>query len=81
MIHQKFLVICFLASSFALAASLCANWFTWSMADFDCIDGYWACRNSLFSPMAIYLGIPLSIWTVLTALLIRQIRNDAHSGE
>ena len=20
-------------------------WFSWSMADFDCIDGYWACRQ------------------------------------
>ncbi|MBY0306202.1 MAG: hypothetical protein K2W86_13775 [Sphingomonas sp.] len=49
-----------------------ANWYEWSMADFDCADGYWECRRSLVGPVALQMGLPIAAWLVLAGLLVRE---------
>jgi len=55
-----------------LALWLFAHWFEWSMADFDCIDGYWECRRNIAGPMALRVGLAILAWVLLALLVVRQ---------
>jgi hypothetical protein len=68
----RLLIVVFLAASFFLALWLLANWFAWSMADFDCDDGYWACRREIAGPTALRVGLGLMAWAVPALLLLRE---------
>ena len=68
----KMLVTAFIVASVLLALWLFANWYEWSMADFDCDDGYWECRRHLFGPTALRLGLPIAAWLGLIFLMRRE---------
>jgi hypothetical protein len=65
-------ILLFLAASFALFLWLFANSFAWSMAEFDCIDGYWACRKHLIGPTVLNVSLGFLIWALLAAPLVRE---------
>lgn len=70
----KLLAMGFTLFSAALLFWLFVNWFAWSMADFDCDDGYWTCRRELIGPMALQIGLPLLGWLMFAWLLVRECK-------
>ena len=45
------------------ALLLCvASFYTWSMADFDCFDGYFECRHLWWGESGIIVGIAALAW-------------------
>lgn len=54
-------------------AYLCfADWYAWSMVDFDyCAGTYWQCHRSAVPYFVISLGIPVVGWATYGWLLIR----------
>ncbi|MBA3880052.1 MAG: hypothetical protein C0500_10090 [Sphingobium sp.] len=68
----RLLIIVFLIASGLLGLSGLATLFAWTMADFDCADGYWECRKTMVGPLAMHLGLPLAAWLVLAGLLVRE---------
>lgn len=68
----KFLIFGFVLFSAGLCFWLFANWYAWSMADFDCVDGYWACRRRIMVPTILQVGLPSVAWMIFAALLWRK---------
>jgi hypothetical protein len=46
------------------------------MADFDCADGYWACRRGIAGPTALRVGFGLLVWAIPAWLLLREWKKD-----
>lgn len=59
------------AAFLALAYWTFVNWFVWSMADFDCADGYWVCRRHLLDDVALQVGLPWLVWCGCAVALAR----------
>jgi hypothetical protein len=72
----KLLIVAYLVASCVLALWLFANWYAWAMADFDCGDGYWACRRDIAGPTALRVGLALMLWVVPAFLLAREWRKS-----
>jgi hypothetical protein len=75
-IRLRLLIALFIAASFALALWLFANWFEWSMADFDCADGYWACRRNIVGPTVLRVGLAILFWAVPAWFLRREWKRN-----
>lgn len=60
-------ILALIVASFALALWLFANWYAWSMAGFDCVKGYWACRRDLAGPTALRIGVGVLGWALVAA--------------
>ena len=39
-----------------------ASFYTWSMADFDCFDGYFECRRNWWGESGIVVGVAALAW-------------------
>ena len=73
MIRLRLLTFAFtLVTLIPLPLWLLANWFSWSMADFDCADGYWECRRHLVLPTVGGVGLALAAWGLLAWWLARE---------
>ncbi len=68
----RVIVMAFVLATGLLGLWSFANWYEWSMAEFDCADGYWECRRSLIDRMALRLGLPFVAWSFLAGLLVRE---------
>jgi len=69
---RTLLTLLFVLSALGLADWLFANWYVWSMADFDCDAGYWACRRPIIVSTALQCGVPLGAWIALGVLMARE---------
>ncbi len=72
----KILVFGFVLASLVLAYLLFASSLAWSMAGFDCADGYWACRRNVAGEMAMILIPAMIVWGALGWLLVREWKKD-----
>jgi hypothetical protein len=61
----------FSLASVVVAIVLFIALFSWSMADFDCADGYLACRQLWFRNEGIWAGMIIISWSVGAAWLYR----------
>ena len=61
----------FIAASFALALWLFANWYDYSMADFDCAGSYWDCHRAVAGRVTLGVGLAVVGWGLWAGLLIR----------
>lgn len=72
MTRIRLLALGFALCSLALLFWLFVNWYVWSVADLDCVDGYWACRRTMIAPMALKVGLPMVAWLLFGAMLVRE---------
>lgn len=70
----RILVIALLLVTGLVGLFVFAFSFAWSMADFDCVAGYWECSKDIIVPAALFLGLPIAAWSVLAGLLVRELK-------
>lgn len=75
-LRVKLLIIALILATPMLALWLFANWFSWEMADFDCADGYWACRQDHLDRLPLRIGLPMLLWLLIPLALWRELKKS-----
>jgi len=70
-VKLNLLILLFMGASCVLIWWLFGAWYEWGMANFDCVEGYWACRRHIAGPVALYVILGLGVWAVPAILLLR----------
>ena len=55
---------------------LAASYYSWAMADFDCVDGYMECRRNWWTDAGLVAGGSVIVWLVTLIWFFRSRKSS-----